>query len=168
MMKCVKKNYKVILLTTLLLAVMVCTCPLPRRIDFEGEGGRLSGSSIGEDAKVTIEGWYYQFLFFDDFMKITVNIEDPEGGYQFEVEQEEPFIYEQDGQLFANVYSAYMVGSKIRQVFMLGESSWKNVVIGISGPLSTDVYAASQNGNAELQPLVEEYLRLNAANRAQS
>lgn len=164
MMKCVKKNYKVILLAVLLLAVMVCACPLPRRIDFEGEGGRLSGSSIGENAKVTIEGWYYQFLFFDDFMNVTVKIEDPDGGYQFEVEEDKPFIYEQDGQPFASVYSAYMVGSKIRQVFMLGESTWKNVVVEISGPLSTDVYAASQNGDAELQRLVEEYLRLNATN----
>ena len=117
-----------------------------------------------DSTEISVEGWYYQFLFFDDFMNLAVHIDSTDGEYQFDIHRSKPIVYQQGDSTFANVRSAYFDGADLRCVSVLSIAPWKDIIIEIEelqsqGAQLLSVFAASETDQSSLAVLIEEYTR---------
>ncbi|MBP3413556.1 MAG: hypothetical protein J6K89_09890 [Oscillospiraceae bacterium] len=172
-MKFLKEHYKSFILVPILFVALICTCPLPRHIEFESNGWQLDMSSkealFEESAEISIEGWHYQFLFFDDFANLDVHIESSQAEYEFSIDHNKPLLFQHGDATFAHINSAHFEGTNLRRVHILSQAPWQNILIELEGLQAQGeqilgVFAASEAGQADLTALIEEYERLRLSN----
>lgn len=175
-MKFLKDHGKSLFLVLILIVTFICICPIPRHIKYEADGWQLdiSEEAMYEDkAEISIKGWYYQFLFFDDFMNLAVHIDCTDGEYQFDIHRGKPVVYQQGDSTFADVTSAHFDGAELRRVSVLSIEPWKDIIIEIEelqsqGEQVLGVFAASETDQSSLAVLIEEYTRLRVSNETTS
>ena len=99
-MKFIKTHSKKLLIGFALLLIVVCTCPLPRYINFDAPGWELDLSRednpFGADAQISVKGLYFQFLFFESRMNLSVHIDSPTQDIAFKLNSLKPTLYGQN------------------------------------------------------------------------
>ena len=172
-MKFLKEHYRRLFLVLILLIALICTCPFPRHIELEANGWQLDMSSeetmFEESAEISIQGWYYRFLFFDDIMNLAVHIDCTDGEYQFDIHRGKPVVYQQGDSTFAHIFSAHFDGAELRRVSVLSIEPWKDIIIEIEelqsqGEQVLGVFAASETDQTTLTTLIEECKRVSVFN----
>lgn len=143
----------------LLVAVLVCTCPLPKRINVLLQGNSYTDELERTDPmNISITGYRLDWLFFDDRLKISVQIENPLTGDEIlKIREYDTVIFPYAGREGISWSSVQYYSPQLNRFEHGGfafDSAFETVVLEVhEGP----VYLASSDADMTLDQFVEMF-----------